>query len=95
MSCGSLWSGRARTGWRRPRGEAPLPGGARWTDHGPATVADCGLRRAAGMSVVTGPQDRSGQDASQLDQGQREARADHQKATMFKSSLMSKIIRFM
>ena len=32
---------------------------------------------------------------SQLDQGQREARADHQKATMFKSSLTSEIIRFM
>ena len=32
---------------------------------------------------------------SQLDQGQREARADRQKATMFKSSLMSEIIRFM
>ena len=32
---------------------------------------------------------------SQLDQGQREARADHQKAAIFKSSLMSEIIRFM
>ena len=31
---------------------------------------------------------------SQLDQGQREARADHQKATMFKSTLTSEI-RFM